>query len=1170
MLFALTARLPGQATPAAAVDSNPSPTEGETVVLSPFVVSSDEDVGYAARSTLAGTRIRTDVKDVGSSISIITSKFLQDTNVTNQADLLVYTTNSEVAGPNGNFLGIGDSANAGDVRYGQTRIRGLVSADNTRNFYLTDIPWDSYNTGRVDIQRGPNSILFGIGSPAGIINASLNSAGFKNSNTIENQIGSFGTVRFSADFNRVLLDKELALRVALLDNDSKYKQEPTFRHDKRIYGALRWDPRFLNKGETTTSIEANFEQGRIRENLPRSAPPTDRLTPWFSDLQGFQTAGASFRTGGSTSILPGNEYLDQRAGDIITTGGRIITFQQGQQTGTTWTENIAGTNAYVGDAYTVGIVGYARWATRKQLPGYSINAFKERVITDPTIFDFYNNLLDGDTKQDYNNFHALNVAFRQNFGGDMVGYELALDEQKTHTGEFHFLDSGTYALSVDAMGTLPGGNKEFTDAASVVHPEVPDPLNPHLGQAYVVSGAGHSGFSWREAEKQTLRAQGYFNLDFNKLTGRDSIWAKVFGRNTFSGLLMRYRNTTTNAGGSDYYSSSDFVLNDSDDSYARTVYVVDYLAAKKLTGSSAHGINLQRLDKSPAPTTTQVKLWDSDALAFYSANMNTVVNSVLPEKAREYTGGDKQRGTIDSAAAVWQGYWFDGTIIPMFGIRKDRSFEEDGGSAPLSPKIRNMRYADVYSNDWTFGDPGIMLRSTSRTYSLVTHLPQQWRDRLPGRADVQLIFNQSQNFDPRPGRVDIYNRPLSNPEGKTKEYGIAFSALNDKVYLKIAHYDTRVANADIGQHDNINALAVLETWSRGSALEHMGYFGVPGSGDPNLWRAPVVYGYSSDGSAVTYKPHGPLVGQPYQGLLSGEPPVGTIRAAYTQAELDATWNLEKAANDAYLANPPPDEVLDALGISKTEFNDRTVGDPAFNVHANSVITGTTVSKGTEVELIANPVKGLDISINVSKTDARRMQMAQSYLDYITSREAIFHGPAGDIRFWSNGEDDASKDPYTTQGNGTARIWFDGAVLAPIQKFLALENSNVPELKPWAFNAIANYTFHEGSLKGLFVGGAYRWQDKNVTGFPVTFDAAGGVEEYDVAHPYYGPSEDAVDGWIGYQRRIYNKFSWRIRFGIRNILATNDLIVASVNPDGSPAAYRIPEPRTFTLTNTIEF
>jgi outer membrane receptor for ferric coprogen and ferric-rhodotorulic acid len=134
MLFALTARLPGQATPAAAVDSNQSPTEGETVVLSPFVVSSDEDVGdvgYAARSTLAGTRIRTDVKDVGSSISIITSKFLQDTNVTNQADLLVYTTNSEVAGPNGNFLGIDGSANAGDVRYGQTRIRGLVSTDNT-------------------------------------------------------------------------------------------------------------------------------------------------------------------------------------------------------------------------------------------------------------------------------------------------------------------------------------------------------------------------------------------------------------------------------------------------------------------------------------------------------------------------------------------------------------------------------------------------------------------------------------------------------------------------------------------------------------------------------------------------------------------------------------------------------------------------------------------------------------------------------------------------------------------------------------------------------------------------------------------------------------------------------------------------------------------------------
>ena len=59
-------------------------------------------------------------------------------------------------------------------------MRGLASADNTRDFFVTDIPWDSYNVDRIDIQRGPGSILFGLGSPAGIVNASMNSAGFRN------------------------------------------------------------------------------------------------------------------------------------------------------------------------------------------------------------------------------------------------------------------------------------------------------------------------------------------------------------------------------------------------------------------------------------------------------------------------------------------------------------------------------------------------------------------------------------------------------------------------------------------------------------------------------------------------------------------------------------------------------------------------------------------------------------------------------------------------------------------------------------------------------------------------------------------------------------------------------------------------------------------------------
>jgi hypothetical protein len=73
--------------------------EDEPTVLSPFVVDASEDKGsYRANSTLAGTRVRTDLKDVNSAIRVVTSQFLQDTGAKDAKDLLVYTPGSEIAG----------------------------------------------------------------------------------------------------------------------------------------------------------------------------------------------------------------------------------------------------------------------------------------------------------------------------------------------------------------------------------------------------------------------------------------------------------------------------------------------------------------------------------------------------------------------------------------------------------------------------------------------------------------------------------------------------------------------------------------------------------------------------------------------------------------------------------------------------------------------------------------------------------------------------------------------------------------------------------------------------------------------------------------------------------------------------------------------------------------
>jgi len=282
------ARLSAQAVPSTPSSSAAKPSADETIELSPFVIEADEDEGYSAKNTLAGTRLRTELKDVGSAISVVTQKFLKDTNSKSSADLLVYTTGTEVAGQGGNFGGGGDGAIIQDGSYNRpvanTRVRGLAAADNLRDFFLTDIPWDSYNVGRVDLQRGPNSILFGIGSPAGVINSSLNTASFRDANKVELQVATFGSVRGVVDFNKVILRDELAVRVSALMDNTNYRMQPAYRDDHRMYGAVNWQPKLFSKGSAKTSIRAHVESGDIKGINPRYTPPMDAISPWFTSM----------------------------------------------------------------------------------------------------------------------------------------------------------------------------------------------------------------------------------------------------------------------------------------------------------------------------------------------------------------------------------------------------------------------------------------------------------------------------------------------------------------------------------------------------------------------------------------------------------------------------------------------------------------------------------------------------------------------------------------------------------------------------------------------------------------------------------------------------------------------------------------------------------------------
>ncbi|MSU53165.1 MAG: TonB-dependent receptor, partial [Opitutaceae bacterium] len=213
----------------------------EVVLLSPFTVDAQEDKGYRASSTLAGSRLKTSLKDLSGAIQVVTEQFLKDTGSTDAKRLLLYTTNTEVTGNDGNFSGNNGATNDDGVRRNPSptvRVRGLSSADLTRGYFLSNIDFEGYNTDRVTISRGPNGMLFGLGSPGGILDASLKTAAFKDSNSVDITWGSFGSHREVLDLNRVLMPGKLALRIIGLKKDEEFMQEEPFQKEQRVYGNL--------------------------------------------------------------------------------------------------------------------------------------------------------------------------------------------------------------------------------------------------------------------------------------------------------------------------------------------------------------------------------------------------------------------------------------------------------------------------------------------------------------------------------------------------------------------------------------------------------------------------------------------------------------------------------------------------------------------------------------------------------------------------------------------------------------------------------------------------------------------------------------------------------------------------------------------------------------------
>ncbi len=273
----------GTSAPLAAQQPQPAAPvneEEEVIVLTPFDVKTNSDVGYVATSSLAGGRTDTPLKDTPSAISVVTKEFMNDIAATGVRDVAEWTVN---ATPNHN------TSNTVTNQAYELVIRGQSAGFPSRNYFVWYVNSDHYATERLEFARGPNGVLFGDSTAAGLITTySKRPILQKNRYVFSLRGDSEGGYRATVDLNQAIGDKGAIRLNALKEIGADWRDRVEYpRKGAQLSAAYRVTDR--------TTVRAEGEWGLYKRNV---AP----LTYW--DNMSFWTNPALVYNGGTP--LPAN------------------------------------------------------------------------------------------------------------------------------------------------------------------------------------------------------------------------------------------------------------------------------------------------------------------------------------------------------------------------------------------------------------------------------------------------------------------------------------------------------------------------------------------------------------------------------------------------------------------------------------------------------------------------------------------------------------------------------------------------------------------------------------------------------------------------------------------------------------------------------------------------
>ncbi|MCG6137824.1 MAG: TonB-dependent siderophore receptor [Nostoc sp. LLA-1] len=256
-----------------------------------LVVTGQQDV-YRVREGSTATRTDTPLRDVPASISVIPRQLLEDQNTTRIQDALQNVSSVQKRDNTG--IDSGTFVIRGFEQFGGIFRNGFAPGD-------TSSAINTANIERIEVLRGPASVLYGQIAPGGIINIVTRQPLSTPYYSVDFSAGSFGFYQPSVDLSGPLTDDgSLLYRLNLAYENSQSFRDNIFAERIFVAPVLTWN--ISDRTSLTVDFEYQDDDYRLDRGIPaigdRPAPiPIDRFIGYRfdGDIYNERTLRASYR-----------------------------------------------------------------------------------------------------------------------------------------------------------------------------------------------------------------------------------------------------------------------------------------------------------------------------------------------------------------------------------------------------------------------------------------------------------------------------------------------------------------------------------------------------------------------------------------------------------------------------------------------------------------------------------------------------------------------------------------------------------------------------------------------------------------------------------------------------------------------------------------------------------